>query len=176
MKYAKIENGAVKRYNRLPKVYGITRNFRDASIIVINSKGFFKVVEPPVGKHERLEPLEPSDLVGDEFLARVVSKTPEDIAAIELNEDLDNKEEDGLEYFKTIRNLVQKNYNSGNITEAQFKGIRKVLAPALTPLRVGAWDEAKDNVEDIDEPVNPKMLLLYNKVKDDINDYIINNY
>lgn len=83
---------------------------------------------------------------------------------------------DGLAYFRKTRNFIKRNADNGTITKAQLRGIKNILQPALLPLKDGNWDIAQDSINAITPPTNAKMLTLYNRVKDDVDAYVLNKY
>lgn len=86
---------------------------------------------------------------------------------------LESRKVDGVDYFRKIRNLIQRNLDNGTITTNQLRGIKNILQPALLPLKDGNWDIAQDSINAITPPTNAKMLSLYTKVKTDIDAYVL---
>ena len=178
MKYAKIENGTVKIFNILPRIYKNIINFKKADIETINAKGFYELVIPIITEYQRLLPLEVTDLVDDKFTQRV-----EDFTQAEIDEYNENKEtqtirellqqfeNDGNTFYNDVKLLVKKHHTKGTITDAQFKSIRVVLEPALRPLKLGDWDIAQDNINAINRP-SGTLAPLYDFVKDKIDNYL----
>jgi len=86
---------------------------------------------------------------------------------------LEQYKKDGADFFNKVGNFVRRKYNDGDITQAQYKGIRVSLQPALQPLADGDWDIAQDNLNAITPPVNAKMLAIYTFVKDKVDAYVL---
>lgn len=115
-----------------------------------------------------------------------------------LIQNLNKYRSDGEEFFKKLGNFIRRKRENGKlvenatpeelaligdsikqntITQAQYKGIRVTLQPALQPLRYGDWDIAQDNINAITPPTNAKMLLIYNFVKNKVDTYVaVNNF
>ena len=69
-----------------------------------------------------------------------------------------------------------REYDDGNITNAQFEGISDTLFNALLPLELGLWKVTKSRVDAVIEPTNAKLLTILNKVKEIVDNYITQNY
>ena len=93
----------------------------------------------------------------------------------EANDKLNKREADGLKYFRLLRNFIKRKYDDNVINETQFKTIRVNLSPALQPLKDGDFDIAQDNINAITRP-SGALGVLYDRVKEDIDNYIIENY
>ena len=80
-------------------------------------------------------------------------------------------ENDGKAFFHEIRILVMYHYNKGTITEVQFNTIKDILRPAIAPLLIGEWDQAKINVDALTRP-SGVLGNLYDFVKNGIDTYL----
>lgn len=84
MIYAKEEKGKMKIYATLPKDYqinGIKHNLSVLPIETINAEGFYELIVPTITETQRLEPLLPTDLVGNQYIQRVYDYTQTEIDA-----------------------------------------------------------------------------------------------
>lgn len=143
--------------------------------------GFYQYIKKPLTKYKKYGGLSINDCDSNTMICThpILDFSTNDIEAYEENlvdDKLNQYQNDGVEFLRIFRNFVYRKYKGGEITENQFKGIRSTLAPALLPLKVGAWDLAQDLVDDITEPNNANMKALLNKVKDKIDTYITDNY
>ena len=89
--------------------------------------------------------------------------------------ELATRERDGEEFFNNVYVKIKRHYDNGNINDAQYKAIRTSLTPALQPLKWGDWDLAQDNINAIQRP-SGNLSVLYDFLKNKIDDYILNNY
>jgi len=96
-------------------------------------------------------------------------------AEVELavSQSLAQYKSDGMAFLRKVGAFVRRKYNDGDITQAQYKGIRVSLQPALQPLADGDWDIAQDNLNAITPPVNANMLAIYTFVKDKVDAYVL---
>jgi hypothetical protein len=81
-------------------------------------------------------------------------------------------ENDGKAFFHEIRVLVMYHYNKGTINQTQFNAIKDILRPAIAPLLIGEWDQAKINVDALNRP-SGVLGNLYDFVKGGIDDYLL---
>ena len=179
---ARLENSIVRFYNRLPERYfinGVPHNLQKLPTSVQNDEGFFNVIIPVITQYQRMETLLETDFNGSDWVYRIYNFNAQEIIdqddkVIEntITQNLDKYQEDGEAFFKKIGNAIRRKYNDGDISTAQYKGIRVSLQPALQPLRYGDWDIAQDNVNAITPPTNQKLLLIYNLIKDKIDIYV----
>jgi tRNA(Ser,Leu) C12 N-acetylase TAN1 len=185
MIFAKNINNTVRTYNSLPTNYeinGIRHNLRVLPIETVNAEGFYEVVIPTITQYQRLENLIPSDLVGNQWIQRVYNFTQQEIDDYD-QEQIDNAidaivntyEADGRAFFVKLRRKIREYYDDGNITQAQYKNIRTSLQPVIQPLRYGDWDVAQDEINAISRPAG-QMGVLYDFLKNKIDQYIIDNY
>jgi len=179
MRYAKIENGTVNIFNILPRIYKNIINFKKADIETINAKGFYEVVIPTITQYQRVLPLEITDLIGTQFIQRVYDFTQAEIDAYNLEQEnrpilelLQQFESDGNTFYNDVKLMVKKHHTKGTITDAQYKAIRVTLEPALRPLKLGDFDIAQDNLNAIPRPTNAKLAILYDFVKNKIDNYL----
>ena len=150
------------------------QQLKDAQLLELGIKTVIIPTLTTYQKHGKLY----EDSEGN-YALYVLDFSTDEIEAYEekvVDDKLDTYQNDGIEFLRVFRNFVYRKYKNGEITENQFKGIRSTLAPALMPLKVGAWDLAKDLVDAISEPSNSNMKALLNKVKLDIETYITENY
>jgi hypothetical protein len=185
MIYARNENGTVRTYNVLSNNYdinGVRHNLSVLPIETINSEGFYELIKPTITQYQRLEPLLPSDLVGNQYIQRVYNFTAQEIidydeAQIDnsIDNDLDIKQQDGEQFFIKVRRKVRRFYNDGNITKVQYETIRISLQPVIQPLRYGDWDIAQNVINGISRP-SGQMGLLYDFLKNKIDIYVSTNY
>ena len=182
---AKNENGIIKEYPKMPNSYkGVMNVLSDYAnrTELHEADGFFDVFVPNLMPNEQKGAIYFDENI-NAFTYSIEIIPPPTQAEIEakieadkenaVNQKLDSSEQYGLAYFIKIRNFVQRNYDDGVITKAQFLAIRQILHPALLPLKDGNWDIAQSSVLAIMTPTNAKMLFLYNKVKTDIDNYIL---
>ena len=80
-------------------------------------------------------------------------------------------ENDGKAFFHEIRILVMYHYNKDTITEVQFNAIKDILRPAIAPLLIGEWDQAKINIDALNRP-SGVLGNLYDFVKNGIDTYL----
>ncbi len=175
MKAGKIK-GVLKKFTNQKVWNGAVgmQQLNDAQLLAIGIKDVILDTLTTYQKYGALY----EDSNGD-FKKYVLDFSTDEIEAHEeklVDDKLDTYQNDGVEFLRVFRNFVYRKYKGGEITENQFKGIRSILAPALMPLKVGAWDLAKDLVDAISEPSNAKMKTLLNKVKNKIDTYITDNY
>ena len=83
---------------------------------------------------------------------------------------------DGVKWNKRIWDRIMREYDLGNLTQAQFDGISETLFDALLPLELGLWKVAKVRVDAITPPTNATLLAVLNKIKEIIDNYIAENY
>lgn len=179
---AKNENGTIKVYLNLPTAYGNVLNGYELMTDRHEADGFFEVFEPNLQANEKKGAIYfdtqlnaftyPIEIIPPPTQAEIDAKIEADKENA-VNQKLNLAEQDGLVYFRKIKNFVQRNYDDGVITKAQFLAIRQILQPALLPLKDGNWDIAQSSVSSITPPTNAKMLFLYNKVKTNIDNYIL---
>jgi hypothetical protein len=182
---ARLENTIVKLYGSLPtyyKINNVPHNLRNLSVETQEAEGFYSVNTPTITVYQRLEALIPSDFNGTEWVQRVYNFTAQEIIDYDetqvenaIAQALDIREQDGIALFKRLRNLVNRKHSDAVISNAQYKGIRNTLQPALQPLRYGDWDIAQDNIDDI-APPSGQLLALYTFIKDKIDTYVLENY
>jgi len=88
-----------------------------------------------------------------------------------VKELLDKFESDGNEFYYEVRDLVKYHLSKGTINETQYKATRVTLEPALKPLKLGDWDIAQDNLNEINRP-SGILGKLYDIVKNKIDEYL----
>ncbi len=130
--------------------------------------------------------LKPNEIIGGDFKkpayidgeiietwsAEDQDEFDENLAEQTAAEQLEQFENDGLAFSKVWRAQAKRRLDTGNITGNQYKTIRNLLMPVFAHLRHGEWDIGQDVINEIDPPQNPKLLKLYNKVKNKINSYL----
>ena len=142
--------------------------------------GFYDIIRPTKTELQKYGELTVADLNDATMEATypIVDFTQEEIDAYNL--ELENRpivellqqfENDGIEFYNEVRELVKKHHLKGTITDNQFKGIRVTLEPALRPLKLGDWDIAQDNINAITRP-SGTLALLYDFVKNKIDNYL----
>jgi len=82
----------------------------------------------------------------------------------------------GIEGFDRAMALIQRRFDSGTITNAQRKNASNLLYDAIEPLNHGQWEISQTRVNAITPPTNAKMLEIYNKIKNGIDNYVTNNF
>ncbi len=85
---------------------------------------------------------------------------------------LTQSEIDGISLVRSIRATAARRRETGNITIAQYKTIRLLLNPTFAHLRCGDWDLAQDEINNTTAPGAPKLLTIYNKLKNQIGAYL----
>ena len=88
---------------------------------------------------------------------------------------LAQRERDGERLYLDVYTKVKRRYDDATLSQAQYKNIRSILAPALQPLKWGDWDLAKDNIDAIRRP-SGGMGVLYDYIKGEIDSYVLANY
>lgn len=83
---------------------------------------------------------------------------------------------DGQIANKRIWDRIMREFDSGNITEAQFNTISNALFDAILPLEFGRWKIAKSRVDATTDPSNSNLLAIKQKVQQIIDNYIAENY
>ena len=86
-----------------------------------------------------------------------------------------NRINDGEDFFNKVATKVKRAYDNGNITQAQFKNIRTSLKDVLLPLKLGDWDLAQDNINTVTRP-SGQLGALYDFIKNKIDQYVLDNY
>jgi len=87
----------------------------------------------------------------------------------------------GIEGFDRAMALIQRradlpNAHPDHITNTQRKNASNLLYDAIEPLNHGQWEISQTRVNAITPPTNVKMLEIYNKIKNGIDNYITNNF
>lgn len=82
----------------------------------------------------------------------------------------------GVQAFDRIYATIQRNFDTGNITGNQAKGLMENLYDALEPMYKGQWRLAKIRCDALTPPSNAKLLTIFNNIKSKINNYITNNF
>ena len=185
MIYAKNNNGTIRVYGSLPTDYpinGIRHNLSVLPIEIINSEGFFEVIIPSITQYQRLEPLQVSDFNGTQWIQRVYDFTAQEIAdyddqlienqALSL---LQQRESEGINFINKTVTAIKRRYDEGNLTQTQYKNIRTSLEPVIRFLKLGDWDLAQDTINGISRP-SGQMGILYDFLKNKIDEYVLNNY
>ena len=83
---------------------------------------------------------------------------------------------DGQVGFDRAYALIQRKFDNGLITGSQAQNIATSLYPVIEPLYKGLWQLAKVNIDAQTPPVNAELLDIFNKVKDNITNYVNDNY
>jgi len=87
----------------------------------------------------------------------------------------------GVEGFDRAMALIQRradlpNTHPNHITDTQRKNSSNLLYDAIEPLNHGQWEISQKRVNAITPPTNAKMLEIYNKIKNGIDNYVTNNF
>lgn len=185
--YATFKEGKIKVYNKLPKKWetsnGTIWNFRSADSATIYSYGFRNIIQPTLTTYQKRDTIY-FDIANDVFTYAIKDFTQTEIERYNESElDSDNSatkemklENDGQQLYRKIKNRIRRKLNKGRITKNQFNNIRRVLRPAILPLRTGDWDIVQENLNAIKPPNNAKLLAILNTIKGLVNDYITLNY
>jgi len=176
-------DGQIRVFNQLPKVWENTINFRASTESDLYTLGFRDVVQPILTQYQRRDTIY-FDVGNDYFTYAVKDFTQAEIDAYDqeqLDSDasalkIESYKFDGQTAHKRIWDRIMREYDEGNITNAQFEGISNILFDAVLPLEFGLWPVAKSKVDVITPPGNAKMLAILDKVKEIINNYITENY
>ena len=185
MKYAKIENGTVKIFNTLPRIYENIVNFQKAEIETLNDKGFFELVIPTITEHQRYGALSPNDFdaVNEVWVKPIIDFTQAEIDAHneqKLDSDssaskLSNHKSDGQLALKRIWDKIVRLNDNGQLTSNQFNTISNLLFDAVLPLEFGLWKVAQSKVNAL--PTASGILeTIRVTVKEIIDNYITENY
>lgn len=84
-------------------------------------------------------------------------------------------EANGLDYIKELTTYVILEVLNGNIIEDDIYVIEDLLDKVVQKLSIGHWKSAKRKLDKI-TPEYPFSDALYNKIKINIDNYVLNNY
>lgn len=182
---ARTQDGNVKIYNKLPNewngVENVISHYFDRDDLH-EQDGFFDVVEPPKTDSQKYATLTPADFNNETkvFTKVVVDKTPEELQ-IELDKDAsaiknEKYQVDGKREHKRFWDYVMRNFDDDVIDDLELDEISTTLYLPTQPLVLGFWKIAKNIVADIEPSENGKVNFAINKVKNGIDQYILNNY
>ena len=185
MKYAKIENGTVKVFNTLPKIYENIINFQKADLETLNDKGFFELVIPTITEHQRYGGLSPNDFdaVNEVWVKPIIDFTQAEIDAHEKSKEdndasaqkVSNFKANGQREHKRIWDRIMRLYDNGQLNDTQFNTISNLLFDAVLPLEFGLWKVAQSKVNAL--PTASGILeTIRVTVKEIIDNYITENY
>lgn len=181
-------NGKITIYNKIPRTFTLQNNviingFKSTTKAYRYTLGFRDIVQPTLTVYQKKGVIF-FDLGNDYFTYPIIDFTQDQIDAYDqsqLDNDISaikirNYKSDGELANKRIWDRIMREYDSGNITEAQFKGISETLFDALMPMNYGLWKVTKSRVDAITPPGNAQMLAILDKVKEIVDNYILNNY
>lgn len=180
-------DGQIKVFNQLPRVWktetGTYNGLRKADSITIYSYGFRNVVQPILTQYQK-RGLIYLDTVNDFYTYTIINFTQVEIEEYDQRQ-LDNDvsankiqiyKYDGQLYNTRIWDRIMRKFDNGDITNNQFEAISVIIFDATLPLELGLWKVSKSRLDAITPPTNVKMLAIFDKIKQIINDYITQNY
>lgn len=186
------ENGTVKIMNRLPETWKNENgqdiiNFRSSSDEDLEALNIFDVKLDPITEHQRYKNiLIPSDFddANSVWIMPIEDFTQQEIDEHEqgkLDRDssaIKNEEyqTDGKREHKRFWDFVMRNYDDAVIDDDELEEISETLFSPTLPLSMGFWKISKSLVDAIPPSANGKVNFAINKVKNGIDQYILNNY
>ena len=200
MIYAIDIQGTITRYNQLPKGWGEAPNYNStpgyrasATPERIYTDGFRELKIPALTVYQRLGDILYIPIVYDidlvtileidyyiydiiDFTQQEIDDYDENITNTQFNNIIYTNESGCIQLFHSIKVLIRRARDLGDITPAQAKGFRTNLAPIIRPLREGDADLAKENLDAMDIPGDPDVVTVLNEIKTLVNDYITNIY
>jgi hypothetical protein len=88
----------------------------------------------------------------------------------------EQREADGILLFNRIRRRVRRMHKNDNLTDLQFRKIRKDLYPVMLGLKQGDWDFVQEDITAMPDFSNAKLLNIQNIVRGKIDDYVLENF
>ena len=83
---------------------------------------------------------------------------------------------DGVQGFDRAYSMVFRKIDNGTITKTQGKNLMQALYPYLEPLYKGLWQLVKSNLSNVTPPNNADLLIIFNKIKNGVDNYVSKNY
>lgn len=139
----------------------------------LRADGWRLIVEPTLLANQKKGALI-YDAVADRVTYEVIDLSPEEIAQREeeaLDRDtsasaLDRDTEIGRRAFKRFLAFIRRLFDEGKLTGAQARNAARLLYFPLLPLKDGQFIIAKDSLDALTPPANPKELAVLNKAKE----------
>ena len=192
MKKGKNIDGNIKIFHKIPNFDADTNSIGINSLtdLQLEAYGYFDVVDNPITVYQRYGKLLPEHLVGNQYITPIEDFTAQEVIDYDLQQIVIAEQQlandasaqiemtfrqDGEQAYNRIKYKIKRANTDGTITKNQYKLVRKFLSPAIYPLNFGDWDIAQDNLNALQELTNAKLLFILNKVKQIVNDYIIEN-
>jgi hypothetical protein len=152
----------------------------------LEALGIFDVISPAITKYERFGILLPKHFNAaiKKWTMPIVSFTQEEMDRVdeaELDSDEtaledEQREADGILLFNRIRRRVRRMHKNDNLTDLQFRKIRKDLYPVMLGLKQGDWDFVQEDITAMPDFSNAKLLNIQNIVRGKIDDYVLENF
>jgi len=192
MKKGKNIDGNIKIFHKIPNFDVDTNSIGINSLtdLQLEAYGYFDVIDNPITVYQRYGKLLPEHLVGNQYITPIEDFTAQEVIDYDLQQIVIAEQQlandasaqiemtfrqDGEQAYNRIKYKIKRANTDGTITKPQYKLVRKFLSPAIYPLNFGDWDIAQDNLNALTPPTNAKLLFILNKVKQIVNDYIIEN-
>jgi len=180
--YAKNENGTIRIYSHVPKIFENDIAFSQRAIGYLNSKGFYTVVMPvPDPAIEKLGAIE-WDATNEVFTYPKIALTQTEIdqrAEQELNSDvfqtaIDQRRSDGQLGYDRIMAIIERKFRSGEITAPQAKSALQFFDPLIEALNRGQWILVQIKLNAATVPSGYQSL--FTRIQTKIDSYIQNEY
>lgn len=178
------DNSVIIVRNSIPNVWNNIHNYNSINNTVQQiADGWRDVVQPTKTVYQKNGAIF-YDGSNDNYTYTVVDFTAQEIIDYDqdvLDNDADSQLEDehitnGLRMSKRIKNAIRRDYTANVITEPQFNGFKRNLRPAMTFLKEGEWQLAKEDLDALAVPSDPEVLALLTSIKANVDDYVANDY
>ena len=181
--------GGIRTFGSIPTSFaGVSKNYQRTDMYqtlsnaIHEADGFYDVIVPSI--NDATQKLGAIFFNVTEFTYPVVAKTAQEQAdyaqqqedSDQASQDTNKYKADGVVGFDRSYALIQRRFLDATITANQAKGIGQGLYPALEPLYKGQWQLVKINLAAETPPVNADLLVIFNIIKDKVDDYVTNNY
>ena len=179
-------NGVIKKYNSIPSSFELRPNvsyynLQDSSVHYAD--GFRDLVEQTITDEQKKGSLV-FDAENDVFTYNVIDKTPEEIQA-ELDyqnslplmneyEKYKKRQRDGVDAYMMISAEFRLLKLSGELSEAEHNAIEEMLTPIRNEIVAGQWKKGLELLVSLGNEVIG--VELYDRLYNQINDYILANY
>lgn len=128
-----------------------------------------------IWNEEGIEDPERSAVLTEYNQLKSEATSPEAIALEQINKAYELHEQNGLKYFKTVRNKLVLAYKSGQYTAEQCAAIEKALDPVKSKVITGDWLSASFAIAETVTDTNYTEELK-TSITADIQNYINENY
>ena len=155
----------------------IVYKIKDSKIVSISRQNANYELQPNEYSSDvwYLKPFFNGSNVVESITQQEIDERAENEAEITAENSVRERITDGETFFMNVATKVKRAYEAGNINATQYKTIRTSLKDVLLPLKIGDWDLAQDAINAITRP-NGAMGVLYDFLKNKIDDYVLNNY